>query len=161
MDNAKTEGKLTSRHAKRWILNRWDPVDRPLIIGHLTTEWASAVTVVQNKVLDTPTATPITNAPVLFIASLGDNVLQTEESEQRLPRISGNYTQVILTYNSHDVAQSVTPELNYDAIAAISDWLGDPVPTHSGSSTDRSGATLPRVGKGCFLAFLGLFLATL
>jgi alpha-beta hydrolase superfamily lysophospholipase len=136
--NAKETGSLTKYHVDNWILHRFNTLDRPIISGHTTLEWAQASTNVQNKILNTPKSQPITATPVLLIASLGDVILTTSESEDRMPHIATNYSKVILDHQSHDVTYSTTPELCEEAIDLISDWLDNPAPTDFSSSSAGS-----------------------
>lgn len=114
---------LSNFHTRSWITMRYNTTLRALIRTHITTDWAQAVTNVQNKILDTPLTDTITKKPVLLIASLGDNTILPSEAQERMPHVASNYTEIIMTHNSHDVTQSATPVLNDEAIADIRGWI--------------------------------------
>lgn len=133
IENLVEVSSLTAYQLKLWILNRFNTSTRPVLVGHITTEWAKAVSDIQNRILERSTTNPITTTPVLLIASMGDIVVQTSDSQERMSHIAANHTEVILRHNSHDVTYSATKELNEEAIAAISQWLDSPEPTHFGS----------------------------
>jgi len=142
------------------LLYRWNVELRPIIAAHVNGEWASACTTVQQKITARSTDKPVTDSPVLLIASLGDDVIWAAESEERMPYLSSNYSIIILDHNNHDVTQSFLGDLNNDAINEISTWLQTGSPTGTFPDTTSSASHSVFAGVTGMLMMVTMYVAS-